>query len=694
MASMDAIKGHARRLLSRLMLPSFHLQFEEYLAFVRQEPLKPVSRLRFYRNFLAFRRRRRFVMPPPPRKNPQIGFAEQFERALLRFKPRLLDSTYFYPLDDRLVCLKPAAYSAIASLAPDYAHVLNLDLRAVRPPASGSPFADSIAIVIRAIEQFAGKISGALARQPSDRARRLAGYIGRLASSPPASLDEALQKILFYNGLLWQNRHLHNGLGRLDLVLAPYYDEDIRQNRITRAEAKEMLKAFVLQLGAHTRFKSIKLIGDTGQVIMLGGRTKDSDSFEHDLTFLFLEIFRELCIPDPKCIARVNASTSDELWLAIARCVATGCGSPLMANEDLIIPLMQEYGYAPEDSIQFAIGACWEPFVIGRSFDQTNISPAIFPLLVFTDLLRQLPDAPIPDFPFFLRLYEDRLRKAAPPAEQTVRFTPAPLFSLLFPDCLESQKDISAGGARYNYHGRQVVGLPNTINSLLNIKQFVFDSPRFSLPEIAAILESNFKDREDVRQLLLRSPLQFGSTHPEVVALTRQVMDMLTRATAHHAINGQKSRIGLASSRYVDSAEDFPASMDGRQASAPVAAHISPLSPDIDIAEALDFGGALDYSQNRLNGNVVDFIIPPAFLSDLPAFARILKHGIHRGAFEIQLNVLSREQLQDAKAHPEKYPHLVVRVWGFSAYFCDLPVAYQNEFIRRAAPSCPLPLSP
>ena len=77
-----------------------------------------------------------------------------------------------------------------------------------------------------------------------------------------------------------------------------------------------------------------------------------------------------------------------------------------------------------------------------------------------------------------------------------------------------------------------------------------------------------------------------------------------------------------------------------------------------------------------------------AILADIPALARILKHAVHRGAYEVQLNVLSHEQLKDAKAHPEKYPNLIIRVWGFSAYFCDLPASYQDEFIRRTAPSC------
>ena len=691
---MNTLAATVKKLGTRCLPAIVHRQFAEYLGYVRQAPHPPASRLRFYRRFLSYRRQRRFIPPPASAKDPQLAAARQFDQMLRILRPPALQTDYFYPLDDRLILLHPADCTAIASVAPDYAHVLRLDLDRLPERNSQTPFGQSISIVAQAIRRFSMRAARSLEQHNTARSRQVADYLRRLPSNPPATFDEAIQKILFYNGLLWQNRFLHNGLGRLDLVLAPYYDADLRAGRLTRDQARDMLKALLLQLGAHTRFKSIKLIGDTGQVIMLGGSTPDASSFEHDLTFLFLDLFRELAPPDPKCVLRVHSQTSDRLWLAAVHSIASGCGSPLLANEEVIRPLMQSYGYDPRDTWNLGIGACWEPFVVGRSFDQTNLPPAIFPLLAFSRLLQHLPEKPVPDFPAFLQLFEEELRRMTPPARQTLRFTPAPLLSLLFPDCLDRQRDISEGGARYNFHGRQVVGLPNTINSLLNVKQLVFDAPRFTLQEAAAILAGNFAGREDLRQLLLRSPLQFGSTQPDVVELTRRVMDMLTRITAGHTINGSKIRIGFATSRFVDSASEFPASLDGRKASAPVAAHISPLSPDIDIAEALDFGASLDYSENRLNGNVVDFIVPPAFLADLPAFARILKHGIRNGAFEIQLNVLSHEQLLDARAHPERYPNLIVRVWGFSAYFCDLPAAYQDEFIRRTAPPCPLPSSP
>ena len=103
-----------------------------------------------------------------------------------------------------------------------------------------------------------------------------------------------------------------------------------------------------------------------------------------------------------------------------------------------------------------------------------------------------------------------------------------------------------------------------------------------------------------------------------------------------------------------------------------------------DLQEVLDFAGKLDYSGNKMNGNVVDFIVPKVYADVPDKLMAILKNAMTTGAYELQLNVLDAATLKDAKAHPEKYASLVVRVWGFSAYFNDLPEEYKDNLIARA----------
>ena len=67
--------------------------------------------------------------------------------------------------------------------------------------------------------------------------------------------------------------------------------------------------------------------------------------------------------------------------------------------------------------------------------------------------------------------------------------------------------------------------------------------------------------------------------------------------------------------------------------------------------------------------------------------ALLVQSFIKKGGHQLQLNAIAREKLLDAQKHPEKYPNLIVRVWGFSAYFKDLPDEYKDYLIERALKS-------
>ena len=141
---------------------------------------------------------------------------------------------------------------------------------------------------------------------------------------------------------------------------------------ITRSSAKEMIREMCIILGRDMKAKSRALIGDTGQYILLGGVNQVGETVQNDLTELFLEVFTELKVPDPKLILRVNKNTSDTIWRKAIDCILTGCGSPLIINEHKVIEGMKEFGYDEKDVWNFGTSACWEPLIIGKSFDQNN----------------------------------------------------------------------------------------------------------------------------------------------------------------------------------------------------------------------------------------------------------------------------------------------------------------------------------
>ena len=169
-----------------------------------------------------------------------------------------------------------------------------------------------------------------------------------------------------------------------------------------------------------------------------------------------------------------------------------------------------------------------------------------------------------------------------------------------------------------------------------------------------------------------------------MIALTNDLMEYISSVVERYTCNGEKLKIGFSSSQYIMACKQSRASLDGRKDFEPFAVHISPVSQKIDIQEVLDFAGSLNYSDNRMNGNVVDFILPSAYIKQKDKLITILQNAMTGRVYELQLNVLDAATLRDAKAHPERYPDLVVRVWGFSAYFNDLPEEYKDNLIARA----------
>lgn len=346
---------------------------------------------------------------------------------------------------------------------------------------------------------------------------------------------------------------------------------------------------------------------------------------------------------------------------------------------------MQSFGYEANDCINWGTSACWEPLIIGKSFDQNNCAENISLLRPLVDMINQNEN--IDFYDEFEKNYIKKLQSFARSVTikyQTILFDPSPLHSIWMERCIEQLKDISTGGAKYNYHGFLAVGLPNIVNSLLNIEDYIYNKKMITLSECREILNNNYTDRKDVQALFQNNPSKFGDSSERVLQLTNRIMQAVSDVVAQSTINGQKAKIGFSSPSYINASKFLQASPDGRKYGEPLGVHISPVSHNIGIAEIIQFASQLDYSGNKINGNVVDFIVTESFIRDKNKFIEILKSAIRQGVYEMQLNVLNADKLIAAKADPTLYPNLVVRVWGFSAYFNDLPEVYKDHLIRRA----------
>lgn len=617
--------------------------------------------------------------------DPNLSYTEAYVRQMNdAFDLIQIQKGYFvYPYDSNVFRIIPKQNRLICSLTADYSKILESNLIELKQhflTCNNVDFSNTQIELIDAIIKFANKISQSLENKGRDGI--LKQHMAHMIYREPQSFDEALQKILFYNALFWQANHWHIGLGRLDVILDKYYCKDLMAGIITRESARQMLIEFIATLNRDVRTKSKTILGDTGQYILLGGKTKKYNAFENDITELFLEIFSEYTKPDPKLILRVNNYTSKNIWDRAISCVTAGNGSPLIMNEEPIMDNMIQFGYSKDDIYELGTSACWEPLIIGKSFDQNNTFAPIMAYKPLNELIKSCKN--YKSFDELLSDYKLGLANHIKDIITDFNYDVSPLFTLFFDDCLQKELDFTKKGARYSYHGAQVLSFPNTINALLNIKEKVFEKKLITLTQCKNVITSNYVGHEDILKLFKTGNLKYGSTNPIVVKLTNCLMDIIGHEVAKHKMNGERVKVGFSSPNYIMSCNNTEATLDGRKANEPFAVHISPISSDIDLPEILKFASMLNYEDNRINGNIVDFTISNSYLQNKKKLRDIIISACKDGLFEVQLNVLSYEKLLDAKAHPDKYPNLVVRVWGFSAYFNDLPEMYKDNLIERA----------
>lgn len=165
-----------------------------------------------------------------------------------------------------------------------------------------------------------------------------------MKDNPARNFEEALQRILLWSSIFWQSHHRLVGLGRLDKILSPFIEPGKSQERIA------MIHDFCEVLHRHYGFKSNLAKGDTGQIILLGGVEPDGKYFANELTYDFINAFIKRGVPDPKLLLRVSENMPDDILRISVDCIATGIGCPLLSDDDVIIPALEDFGYSHDDA--------------------------------------------------------------------------------------------------------------------------------------------------------------------------------------------------------------------------------------------------------------------------------------------------------------------------------------------------------
>ena len=283
---------------------------------------------------------------------------------------------------------------------------------------------------------------------------------------------------------------------------------------------------------------------------------------------------------------------------------------------------------------------------------------------------------------------------------------PAPYFSVLMDGCLENGRELSRGLKYNNFgiHGAASAG--NAADALAAVKAFVFDDKRVAPDRFLRALENNFILDEPLHRELCELAPKVGNHDDRADLLLVKLFDLFADACAAAGENGRGGRyrpgsgsamyyVWLARGHEGMREPAVSATAEGRRAGEYFSSSLAP-SPGAVVQgpfSVLQSFGKIDY-RRICNGGPLTLELANSLFNGRDTtrkMALFILAFVKTGCQQLQLNTLNVDTLRDAQRHPELHKNLVVRVWGWSGYFCELDEAYQNQIIGRhiyGASSC------
>jgi trans-4-hydroxy-L-proline dehydratase len=505
--------------------------------------------------------------------------------------------------------------------------------------------------------------------------------------------------------------------GRMDQILFPYYEKDIRDGAITRDEARELLDELLLKVMAQNiRPESNilsgfyhRFLGSTP--VTIGGINPDGSDATNELSYVFLDAAKSSRAVTNVSI-RVHSGTPDSLLLLAAEVMHDGCSNLSFFNDDVNVEAMQRRGFEIPDARNYAVMGCVEMLCPGKTGGMSANALLLCRLLDILlrngdsqTLIAQVKDVGMktgdPDSfktfesftDAFIEQAKHQIRLIAEASNVRDRMfaehLPAPYISSFMDGCLASAKDVTAGGAAYDLSGISFINsIANLVDSLHVIKKLVFENNEFTFARLMDAINKNFEGCEDVLKKIKSVSGRWGNGDPEVDALARSLTSRLFEETYKY-----KSYRGGVFVPYVISMTTHTidgrisiASPDGRSAATPYAASCNPYNVERNgVTAAMISVAALDYKD--VLGCAVNMRFHPTAIGDREEtrmkWVALLRTYFKLGGQQLQPTVASVEMLRAAQKEPDSYRDLSVKVGGYSTYFVDLGIEIQNEVIAR-----------
>ena len=531
----------------------------------------------------------------------------------------------------------------------------------------------------------------------SDNGRHeMAASIMKLTESKPETLYEALQtSLIYYNLQQMFDGSILRTLGRLDKLFYPYFVKEDKE------KGAELLYAFIKEADSYKATANIPFA--------IGGTDVNGNTLVNELSYLILDIYKNANTIYTKLHLLMSDTMPDDIVCKAFDCVRNGCNSIVFMSDNKIIEGLEKLGEDHADAVNYHVVGCYE---CGAEKELTcscnarvNIPKALELALnggkdMLTDKLLGLENEGV--FPNFDALYNEFLRQLEHLCNSAMKITDiyesyynilhsAPVFTATYEYCLENGKELyTEYGAKYNNSSVNALGIATAVDALSAILKLVYEDKALTLPKLMEILKSDWKDNEVLRLTIKNKFPHYGTANADVDALAGDITKNLAKyVSGKPNVKGGVYRLGLFS---IDWRHDFgaktAASADGRKSGEAISQNsTASFGADIDGATSHLLSASSIDASDTPNGHIVDIDLHSSAVkgeNGLKTAVSTLRTYFSLGGFGVHYNVLDTETLKDAKAHPEKYPNLQVRLCGWNVLFSTLSEKEKDEFIVRS----------
>lgn len=545
---------------------------------------------------------------------------------------------------------------------------------------------------------------------------RIAEVCSHVPAYAPRNFWEALQTYWFVHlGVITELNTWDSFCpGRLDQHLYSFYKKELEQGTLNEAQAKELLQLFWIKFNNQPAPPKVGVtLAESGTYtdfsnINSGGLRIDGSDGVNDVTYLVLDVIDEMRLLQPSSNIQLSKKNPDKFLKHAARIIAKGWGQPSIFNADAVVDELIRQGKSIEDARCGGTSGCVEAGAFGK---EAYILTGYFNLVKILEITLNNGIDPRTGKQLGLRTgdplsfasYEELLAAYKKQVHHFIeikikgnniietlyaKYMPSPFLSILVDDCIKKGKDYNAGGARYNSNYIQGVGIGTLADSFAAIKLHVYDNKTISMQELLTALNSNFESNERIRQLMLNKTPKYGNDEDYVDDIMKELFDLYYRE-----VNGRKTMKGgtyridmLPTTCHVYFGSVTGATPDGRKSGMPQSEGISPVQGADMNGPTGVIKSASKMDHLKTGGTLLNLKFTPSLVEDeegIQKLSQLVRSYFKLDGHHIQFNVVNADTLRKAQKNPELYKDLIVRVAGYSDYFCDLSEALQNEIIAR-----------